>query len=188
MFKRILLCCCAVGIFTLSLVAQSAAQPGTGFRGEFLTELSVTETHMLQLAEAIPESKFTWRPAAGVRSISEVLLHVAAANFNLPKLIGTPPPQGFQVKGYETATTEKAKVVASLRDSFAHVRKAAAAMTDADGEKKLPWFGGSQNTRRGILFFMTRHSAEHMGQLISYARMNGITPPWSEPGEAAKKS
>ena len=143
---------------------------------------------MLQLAEAIPESKFSWRPAPGVRSISEVLLHVAAANFNLPKLIGTPPPEGFQVKGYETATTEKAKVIASLRDSFAHVRKAAVAMTDADGEKKLPWFGGSENTRRGILFFMTRHSAEHMGQLISYARMNGITPPWSEPGETPKKS
>ena len=142
---------------------------------------------MLQLAEAIPESKFSWRPAPGVRSISEVLLHVAAANFNLPKLIGTPPPEGFQVKGYETATTENAKVIASLRDSFAHVRKAAVAMTDADGEKKLPWFGG-ENTRRGILFFMTRHSAEHMGQLISYARMNGITPPWNEPGETTKKS
>ena len=142
---------------------------------------------MLQLAEAIPESKFTWRPAAGVRSISEVLLHVGAANFNLPKLIGTPPPEGFQVKGYETGTTEKGKVIAALRDSFTHVRQAVAAMTAADGDKKLPWFGG-ENTRRGILFFMTRHSAEHMGQLISYARMNGIMPPWSEPGEAAKKT
>jgi len=137
---------------------------------------------MIQLAEAIPADKYTWRPATGVRSISEVLLHVAAANLNLPKLIGTPAPKDFQAKGYDTSTTDKTKVIAALRDSFAHVRKAVANMTDADGDKKLPWFGGTENTRRGILFFMTRHSGEHMGQLIAYARQNGITPPWTEAG------
>jgi uncharacterized damage-inducible protein DinB len=155
----------------------AAAQPG--FRGEYLTELSVSETRMLQLAEAIPEAKYTWRPAPGVRSISEVFLHVAAANFNLPKLIGTPPPAGFAAKGYDTSTTDKAKVIAALKDSFAHVRKAIDNLADADADKKLPWFG-KENTYRGILFFMTRHTGEHLGQAIAYARMNGVTPPWSE--------
>lgn len=172
----------ALAIGTICVFGQAVtetAAPKSGVRAEFLTEMTVTETHMLQLAEAIPETKYTWRPAKGVRSISEVLMHVAAANFNLPKLIGTPPPKDFQGKGYETSTTDKAKVVAAVRDSFAHVRQAVARMTDADADLKLPWFGG-ENTQRGILFFMTRHFGEHMGQLIAYTRQNGITPPWSE--------
>ena len=31
----------------------------------------------------------------------------------------------------------------------------------------------------GIYLRMIIHSNEHMGQLIAYARMNGIVPPWT---------
>jgi len=52
-------------------------------------------------------------------------------------------------------------------------------MPDADLEKQLDWFGG-KNTERGILLFMMRHMAEHLGQVIVYARVNGVVPPWTE--------
>src|SRR5258708_7629579 len=131
--------------------------PGvTGYRSEVLSEVIVQEDKFARLAEAIPAEKYSWRPAPDVRSFAEVFLHVAAANFNLYKLVGTPPPAGFDVKGFEKSTTDKAKVIATLKDSFAHAKKAIAAMSDADLEKSLDWFGG-KNTQRTIPPFIIRH-------------------------------
>ncbi len=160
--------------------------PGvTGYRSEVLAEVIVQEDKFTRLAEAIPADKFSWRPTADVRSFAEVFLHVSAANFNLYKLVGTPPPTGLDVKTLEKSTTDKAKVIATLKDSFAHARKAITAMPDADLEKRMDWFGG-KNTERGILLFIVRHAAEHLGQSIAYARFAGIVPPWTE--DTQKKS
>jgi len=159
--------------------------PGvTGYRSEVLAEVIIQGDKFVRLAEAIPAEKYTWRPAPDVRSVAEVFLHVSAANYNLYKLVGTPPPAGFDVKGFEKSTTDKAKIVATLKDSFDHARKAITAMPDADLEKSLDWFGG-KNTERGILLFIVRHGAEHLGQSIAYARNVGTTPPWTE--DAQKK-
>jgi uncharacterized damage-inducible protein DinB len=154
--------------------------PGlSGYRSEVMAEVMIQEDKFTRLAEAIPAEKYTWRPSADVRSFSEVFLHVSAANFNLYKLVGTPPPTGFDVRTLEKSTTEKAKVIATLKDSFAHAKKAITAMSDADLEKSMDWFGG-KNSERGILLFIVRHAAEHLGQSIAYARSIGIVPPWTE--------
>src|ERR1700731_5107844 len=93
--------------------------PGvTGYRSEVLAEVMIQEDKFNRLAEAIPAEKFSWRPSPDVRSFAEVFLHVSAANYNLYKLVGTPPPAGFDVKGFEKSTTDKAKVVATLKESF----------------------------------------------------------------------
>ena len=161
--------------------------PGvTGYRSEVLAEVMIQEDKFLRLAEAIPAEKYTWRPAPDVRSFAEVFLHVSAANFNVYKLVGTPPPTGVDVKGLEKSTTDKAKVMATLKDSFAHARKAITAMPDADLDKSLDWFGG-KNTERGVLLFITRHAAEHLGQSIAYARFVGVVPPWTEDMQKQQK-
>ena len=154
--------------------------PGvTGYRSEVLAEVMVQEDKFTRLAEAIPADKFAWRPTPDVRSFAEVFLHVSAANCNLYKLVGTPPPTGLDIKGLEKSTTDKEKVIATLKDSFAHAKTAIKAMPDADLEKSMDWFGG-KNTERGILLFIVRHAAEHLGQSIAYARLAGIVPPWTE--------
>lgn len=173
------LLCGAAGNLAAQVNPYKEPTPGvSGVRGEVLAEVRIQEDKFLRLAEAIPAEKYTWRPNADVRSISEVFLHVAAASYNLPKLIGTPPPAGFEAKGFDKSTTDKAKIVATLKDAFAHEKKAIVAMPDADLEKQLDWFGG-KNTERGILLFMMRHTAEHLGQSIAYAREVGVTPPWT---------
>jgi uncharacterized damage-inducible protein DinB len=154
--------------------------PGvTGYRSEVLAEVMIQEDKFTRLADAIPADKYSWRPAPDVRSFAEVFLHVSAANYNVYKLVGTPPPAGLDIKTLEKSTTDKAKVIATLRDSFAHARKAITSMPDADLDKSLDWFGG-KNTERGILLFIVRHAAEHLGQAIAYARFIGIVPPWTE--------
>jgi len=154
--------------------------PGvTGYRSEVLAEVMIQENKFERLADAIPADKYTWRPAPDVRSVAEVFLHVSTANYNLYKLVGSPPPEGIDLKNLEKSTSDKAKVIATLKDSYAHARKAITAMPDADLEKSFDWFGG-KNTERGVLIFIVRHGAEHLGQAIAYARMIGVVPPWTD--------
>src|SRR5712672_4356344 len=184
----------ALGLLMLAATAvHVAAQvnpykdgtPGvTGYRSEVLSEVIGQENKFIRLAEAIPAEKYSWRPSADVRSFAEVFLHVSAANYNLYTLVGAKVPEGLDVKGLEKSTTDKAKVIATLRDSFVHAKKAISAMPAADLEKSLDWFGG-KNTGRGVLLFIVRHAAEHLGQSIAYARTAGVTPPWTE--DAQKK-
>ncbi len=160
-------------------VSAQVVPKGPGFRAEYLAELTVAEDHLVRLAEAIPAEKYTWRPAPGVRSFSEVFLHVAGSNFNLPRTLGVVAKDGMLTAAYWTSTTDKAKIVSDLKQSFAFLRAGIEKLSDADAEKRMPWFDG-ENTYRGILYFFTRHTGEHTGQLIAYARVNGIVPPWSE--------
>ena len=135
----------AVFVFALGSM-QLAAQvnpykegtPGvTGYRSEVMAEVMVQEDKLTRLAEAIPPDKYTWRPSADTRSFAEVFLHISAANYNLYKLIGTPAPTGIDVKSLEKSTTDKTKIVATLKDSFAHAKQAIKAMPDADLEKSM---------------------------------------------------
>jgi uncharacterized damage-inducible protein DinB len=182
----------AVFVFALGSMRVAAqvnpykeGTPGvTGYRSEVMAEVMVQGDKLTRLAEAIPPDKYTWRPSPDTRSFAEVFLHISAANYNLYKLVGTPPPTGIDIKNLEKSTTDKAKIVATLKDSFAHAKQAIKAMPDADLEKSMDWFGG-KNTERGILLFIVRHAAEHLGQSIAYARFAGITPPWTE--DAQKK-
>lgn len=178
-------------LLPLALPAQvnpyKEGTPGlTGYRSEVMAEVMIQQDKFVRLAQAIPAEKYTWRPAPDVRSFAEVFLHVSAANYNIYKLVGTPPPDGIDVKGLEKSTTDKAKVIATLQDSFAHARKAITAMSDADLDKSLDWFGG-KNTQRGILLFIVRHAAEHLGQSIAYARFVGVVPPWTEDAQKQQK-
>jgi len=161
--------------------------PGvSGYRSEVLAEVMIQEDKFVRLAEAIPADKYNWRPAPDVRSFAEVFLHVSAANYNIYKLIGAAPPTGVDVKGLEKSITDKAEVVSTLKDSYAHARKAITAMSDSDLDKSFDWFGG-KNTERGVLLFVVRHGAEHLGQSIAYARFAGVVPPWTEDAQKEKK-
>lgn len=184
--NRISAAVCLFALVAIAVRVQTQVNPYkegtpgvTGYRSEVLSEVTVQADKFTRLAEAIPAEKYTWRPAPDTRSFAEVFLHVATANYNLYKLVGTPPPAGLDVKAIEKSTTDKTKVVATLKDSFAHAKKAITAMSDADLEKSMDWFGG-KNTERGILLFIVRHGAEHLGQSIAYARSVGVVPPWTE--------
>lgn len=157
-----------------------ADAPTSGYRAEFLTDFAGLESKYVRLAEQMPAEKYTWRPGEGVRSVSEVFLHMAQANYGLARRLGATLPEGFQPQGFDKSTTDKAKVIEELKKSFAHFRAAALKASDADADKTMPWFGGSTITQRAFLSFILRHAGEHLGQSIAYARINGVKPAWSE--------
>ncbi len=155
------------------------AQPRTGFRAEFLALLDDAQKKVLTLADAVPADKYSWRPAPGVRSVGEVYMHLASANFFFPTLWGVKPPADVDVAGLEKQGGDKAKVAAALQQSFAYVRQVVDATSDADLDKPISLFG-HPGTIRMAMSVMANHIHEHLGQSIAYARSNGVVPPWSQ--------
>jgi uncharacterized damage-inducible protein DinB len=145
-----------------------------GYDGEW-THVS---QQLIALAEATPAEKFSWRPAAGVRSTSEVYMHIALANFYLLSVTGPKMPADYK-PGIEKTVTSKAEVISWLKRSLDAVGKAHLAETPADLQRKLH-IEDRDATADGIYLRIIVHANEHMGQLVAYARMTGLTPPWSK--------
>ena len=158
---------------------ESSSSSAAAVRDGALARLSTLEEKIVGLAEAIPEDKYTWRPGEGVRSVSEAFLHVASANYRLPNMIGTPPPEGMDFTDYDKSTSDKAEVIEALKASFAHYRKAAESIPEADLENAVKVFG-RDSTNAGALITFNGHLSEHLGQSIAYARTNGVVPPWNQ--------
>jgi len=183
LFSHLIALLATVVIFAATSSAQDHA--ATGFRGEFLTQLADVEAKITALADAMPQEKYGWRPMEGVRSVSEVFMHVAGANYLIPSFIGVKQPEGLP-KEMEKTVIEKAAVKEALKKSFDHLRAAAMSTSDDSLENKAKFFGQA-TTVRGVWFNIGLHLHEHLGQSIAYARMNGIVPPWTAAQDAAEK-
>src|SRR5712692_4289491 len=167
-------------VLTLLAALQTPAPPPPptrGFRAEFLRDLSDVEKKIEDLAAAMPADKYSWRPAPGVRSISEVYVHIAGANYLFASFVGVKPPAGIS-RDMEKTVTEKAKVLEVMKQSFDHARQTVQGLSDEDMSKPVKMFG-RDTTYGGVLFTMANHMHEHLGQSIAYARNNGVVPPWS---------
>ena len=133
---------------------------------------------LVALAKAIPPEKFAWRPGPGVRSTSEVLMHIANANLYLLSITGPTLPVDMK-QGMEKNVTSKADVIDWLKRSLEAVKTAHQGVTAADLQRHVK-VNKRDATVDGMYLRIIVHANEHMGQLIAYARMNGIVPPWSE--------
>jgi uncharacterized damage-inducible protein DinB len=145
-----------------------------GYDGEWM---HVSE-QLIALAEATPAEKFGWRPAPGVRSTSEVYMHIAMANFFLLSATGPKMPADLK-DGMSKTVTQKAEVIEWLKRSLEAVKEAHKAEKPEDLQRKVRLMERDA-TADGVYLRIIVHANEHMGQLVAYARMTGVTPPWSQ--------
>jgi uncharacterized damage-inducible protein DinB len=189
--KRTVLCALVL-VAILCVAAPAGAQnaapaaPTKGFRAEFLDDWNDMAQKAVQLAEAMPAEKYTWRPGPGVYSVSEIYLHIARGNFAQPRAAGIPAPAGIELRDLQTSTTDKEKIVALLKQSFEHVRQAILQTSDADLEKPVKLFG-RDTTARDVFYVIGTHQHEHFGLCIAYARVNGVVPPWTAARQAQQQ-
>lgn len=168
---------------SLALAAPLSAQ---GLMADMHRGITDVQQKTLALANAIPESAYGWRPGAGARTVGEVLLHIAADNYLIPIAMGSPAPAASGITAdYATATAyekrqrTKAQIIADLEGSFTHLHQAINANTDQNLGQTIQFFGQDFTRQRAMLLTVT-HLHEHLGQMIAYARANGVTPPWSQ--------
>jgi uncharacterized damage-inducible protein DinB len=184
MRRAVVLSCLLLATFAFSAFAGDM-MPARGPRAAVASALVDAQEKILDLARALPEGKYDWRPGKGVRSAGEVYRHVAQANFLLPTFLGVKAPEGVTLKDLDTIPLDKAKTIALVERSFAHALAAVSGTPDAALEDTLRFFG-SPATKMDVLMAMATHAHEHLGQSIAYARSNGLTPPWTARMEAAQ--
>ena len=153
-------------------------------KASFLNDLDTLRGKFLGLAEAFPQDKYTWRPMDGVRSVSEVLMLAAFEGYNFI-------PSTFGAKGADLGTreeaaklrtlTDKAQVIEHLNKGFAHAKKELEALDPATltGKRKI-MISPNPLAITDIALGVGGDLHEHLGQMIAYARMNHIVPPWSK--------
>jgi len=177
------LCACA---------ATGLAQDVKGFRADLLGQLAYVQKQVLELENAIPDAKMTWRPGKDVRSISEVYSHIAFGNYLFAKFAGATLPEGIAAATpadeakWDKMTTDKKVIAENLAKSYDFITGVIKAMPDAQLETMVSFFG-QQMTTRSLLMVLLSHTHEHLGQSIAYARMNGVVPPWTAAREAQQK-
>lgn len=169
--------------------ADSAAAMGpplstSTVQAEMLADLGELRDKYLRLADAMPESAYGWRPEEGVRSVSEVYMHIVAANIGIvTSVLQVPPPTLADPAWYDfqnaESITDKMTIGEALAASFDYVAEVVQGASDSRLQGAVDLFG-RETSARGALLLVITHCHEHLGQSIAYARMNGVTPPWSE--------
>ncbi|GAB5559131.1 MAG: hypothetical protein SynsKO_07780 [Synoicihabitans sp.] len=140
--------------------------------------LEAAQDKVTQLAEAIPADSYDYRPMEGVSDVSEVLMHLAGANYYIANLLGHGFPEGVNPRELGKGA-DKSEMIKIYNASVKHAKKAIKMVSAEAMEEEIEFFGMTAPRAR-LALVMADHQHEHLGQLIAYARANEIVPPWSQ--------
>src|SRR5882672_350111 len=168
-------------LITLVVVLLSLNAFGQGqLQKEASGSLAHSSGQVMQLAQAIPAEKYAWTPQAGVRSFAEVFAHIISANYFFASKLGAKIPEGVKMETLEKDLKTKEVIAPALKQSYDLMISAVKNIKDGDLAKKVEFPFPGEYTDMSAVLIAAGHSNEHLGQLVAYSRMNGITPPWSE--------
>ncbi|AZB41063.1 DinB family protein [Bacillus sp. FJAT-42376] len=128
---------------------------------------------LIELAAVFPESKGSWRPWEKGMTVIELVHHLAwtpefflapieGREMNIPPVPETLPEAR---KLLEELTNVHEEIIASLTDE------------DLKSETTIDLFKLTEPTEE-MLYRLIGHEAHHKGQLILYARILGVEPPF----------
>jgi len=182
----------------IARVAESQgldAKSALSVRDAFLADMETVHEKTLALARAIPEDKYGWRPTPEVRTVGNVLLHMSMEwYFILPAAVGgkmTPDWPSFpEARTTLFAITAKKDILDQLDRAWTYARAQVTGVTAAQmlaahpdsalRAAKLPLPPDYRFSALTAMLWQAGDSHEHLGQLITYARSVGVTPPWSK--------
>jgi len=169
----------ALGMVSVSVLAPLAkAQQGMpnpiAAPNPLTTTLSIFRSNMqdkiMKSADAMPESKYSYRPTKDVRSFAEILTHLADISYTLCSNVKS---EANPIS--PTAKVSKAEIVAYLKGSFDYCDGVYSGFTDAHLNDPADFFGVKTN-KMFILTQVGNHDALHYGNLVTYLRLNGLVP------------
>jgi uncharacterized damage-inducible protein DinB len=157
---------------------SDTSAPSYDMKAQALLDLERVQKKFVDLANAVPADKFSWRPSDDARSFAEVLLHVAGERYQILRMMGATPPADFNGKTFEKSTTDKTKIIAELERTAEFAKQTITGMNNSDFAKLLPKLGPQANAG-DVVYILVADAHEHLGQAITYARVNGVVPPWT---------
>ena len=153
-------------VFSLTLASSSyAALPSDSpvFVKEYLGQVGFVESRLLQLEGAMAQDQMTWTPMEGVRTVAEVYLHIAEANYLLVNFLKA------LKRNRGLTTTDKDEIAKILSESFTAVKEAAGMVTQEQLDKVVQTPFGMKTSVRDFMVMMLGHTHEHLGQGIASA-------------------
>lgn len=148
-----------------------------------IADLDDMRTKFVGLARAIPEDRFAWKPMEGTRSVQDVITLIIAEAELFPTMWSFERPAWARMQFNEElsrlANLSKTDLVQELERSFDHVINLVKGLAPDDRARQVSFFGLNVDLSTAIML-MTNDMHEHLGQLIAYARTNGVVPPWSQ--------
>ena len=166
------------GLFAAGLtlaICTPLAGSGQTVGSSLQSLFDVTKTNIMASAEMLDEGLYAFRPTEEVRSMGELFAHIAGAQFAFcSAAAGESSPS---TENFEESRTTKAQIIEVLGLGFGYCDDIYSNMTDEKGRRPVTFLGPS--TGFGVLAFNSAHNYEHYGNLVTYMRLNGITPPSS---------
>jgi uncharacterized damage-inducible protein DinB len=164
----------------LAALVTAAASPAFAqatIHGDLTKDWAGQKALLVGLANAMPEDKYGFKPTPVQRSFGEHVLHIAQINVMLTKALGGKTPEPM----INMKATTKADMIKAMTDSFDYGAKVIAEFNNTTIQETIqaPFMGPS--TRARIMFFLNGHTQDTYGQMVVYARLNGVTPPASAP-------
>jgi uncharacterized damage-inducible protein DinB len=192
LIRSLIFLACIVNASAVAIHAQTpdksadSTAPSYDMKAQALLDLEAVNKKCVDLAQALPSDKLTWRPSPDTRSFAEVFLHVAGERYAFLSLLGANPPAGFKAGEFDKSTTEKGHIIEALNQSWDFTSKTINGMSNADFAKPLPKLGPQANDG-DVVYLLVADAHEHLGQLVAYARQNGVVPPWTVEAQKKKK-
>ena len=166
--------------FGLPLSVNAQEKESTNqFKIDFFKMFDSSCKKTIELADAIPFEDYNWTPTEKIRTIKESLMHIANTHYFLASKLNSPVPEGVKPREFSKSVKTKKEAQEILLISIEHIREAIQKINNEQLYTNVDFFGRKETIQRVILQ-VGEHMAEHLGQLIVYARMRGITPPWSK--------
>lgn len=176
--KKIITFTLSIFLALLLMVPAQAQEATNNFKKQFDQHFSYA-SRVLQLAEAMPAEKYSWRPGEGVSSVEEVYKHIAQTNYYyLVNSLGVSTPEGVDLDNIDSITG-KENVVDLLDQSIEFVKSKVQEMPESRLTESTELYGRTVNGQ-AVLMQLITHMSEHVGQSIAYARANGVVPPWNQ--------
>jgi len=132
--------------------------------------------YIMASAELVPEERYSYQPTKDVRTFGQILAHIVDAQNNVCAAANGDVIPYADVT--EKTVTNKADLLAKLRESFAACDAVYATTTDAALSNRTQVFGSDASVAQALALNAT-HDWEHYGNLVTYMRMMGIVPPSS---------
>lgn len=170
----------AIALAALVLSPAAAFAQANPYADAVKAQLAQIKTPIIRTAEKVGEDLYAFKPTPDVRSLGQLIGHIADGNYGICSMASGMKPAA---RGIEKSATTKAALQKALADSFAFCEQAVASMDEKKSVEMIKGIDGSMQPRLMVLAFNNSHLNEHYGNLVTYMRLKGIVPPSSEPAK-----
>jgi uncharacterized damage-inducible protein DinB len=170
----------AIAIAVLVLSPAAAFAQANPYADAVKAQLAQIKAPIVRTAEKVGEDLYAFKPTPDVRSLGQLIGHIADGNYGICSMASGMKPTA---RGIEKSATTKAALQKALADSFAFCEQAVASMDEKKSMEMIKGIDGSMQPRLMVLAFNNSHLNEHYGNLVTYMRLKGIVPPSSEPAK-----